>query len=175
MPRVRSVSIISIFEFSIWESQIRTHQLWIVVWHDVGFQCARVSAQKNMMKFRKSTVSRSSLWSLLLLLVVVVAAVVVAVVVVVVLLLLVVVVLVVVVVVEGRPEGRAEAGLLDAAPLRGEGLILTTSVATTVSAVVVLCVYIYIYIYIYIHAYTHVCICMNMYVYIYIYMYVLCI
>ena len=27
-----------------------------VFWHDVGFQCARVSAQKNTMKFRKSTV-----------------------------------------------------------------------------------------------------------------------
>ena len=26
-------------------------------WHDFGFQCARVSAQKNTMKFRKSTVS----------------------------------------------------------------------------------------------------------------------
>ena len=27
-----------------------------VFWHDVGFQCARVSAQTNTMKFRKSTV-----------------------------------------------------------------------------------------------------------------------
>ena len=27
----------------------------VFVWHDVGFQCARVSAQKNTMKFRKST------------------------------------------------------------------------------------------------------------------------
>ena len=27
-------------------------------WHDVGFQCARVSAQKNAMKFRKSTARR---------------------------------------------------------------------------------------------------------------------
>ena len=27
-----------------------------VFWHDVGFQCARVSAKKNTMKFRKSTV-----------------------------------------------------------------------------------------------------------------------
>ena len=54
---VRSVSIISIFEFSIWESQIRTNQLWMIVWHDVGFQCARVSSQRNTMKFRKSTVS----------------------------------------------------------------------------------------------------------------------
>ena len=26
--------------------------------HDVGFQCARVSAEKNTMKFRKSTVTR---------------------------------------------------------------------------------------------------------------------
>ena len=53
---VRSVSIISIFEFSIWESQIRTNWLRMFFWHDVGFQCARVSAQKNTMKFRKSTV-----------------------------------------------------------------------------------------------------------------------
>ena len=28
----------------------------MLFWHDVGFQCARVSAQKNTMKFRKSTV-----------------------------------------------------------------------------------------------------------------------
>ena len=53
---IRSVSIISIFEISIWESQIRTNWLWMFFWHDVGFQCARVSAQKNTMKFRKSTV-----------------------------------------------------------------------------------------------------------------------
>ena len=51
----RSVSIISIFEFSVWESQIRTNSLWRFFWHDVGFQCARVSAQKNTMKFGKST------------------------------------------------------------------------------------------------------------------------
>ena len=53
---MRSVSIISIFESSIWESQIRTNWLWMFFWHDVGFQCARVSAQRNTMKFRKSTV-----------------------------------------------------------------------------------------------------------------------
>ena len=53
---IRSVSIISIFEFSIWESQIRTNWLRMFFWHDVGFQCASVSAQKNTMKFRKSTV-----------------------------------------------------------------------------------------------------------------------
>ena len=44
---VRSVSIISIFGFSIWESQIRTNQLWMLFWHDVGFQCARVSAPRK--------------------------------------------------------------------------------------------------------------------------------
>ena len=54
LRNLRSVSIISIFEFSIWESQIRTNYLWMFFWHDVGFQCARVSAQTNTMKFRKS-------------------------------------------------------------------------------------------------------------------------
>ena len=45
----QSVSIISIF--SIRESQIRTKWLWIFVWHHVGFQCARVSAQKTRWNF----------------------------------------------------------------------------------------------------------------------------
>ena len=57
---IRSVSIISIFEFSIGESQIRANSLWMFFWHDVGFQCARVSAQQSTMKFRKSTVTMLS-------------------------------------------------------------------------------------------------------------------
>ena len=44
---LRSVSTISIFEFSIWESQIRTNELWMFFWHDIGFKCARVSAQNK--------------------------------------------------------------------------------------------------------------------------------
>ena len=50
-PVLRSVSIISIFEFSIWESQIRTNLLWMFCWHDVGFQCARVSAPNKRWNF----------------------------------------------------------------------------------------------------------------------------
>ena len=52
-----SVSMISFFGFSTWESQIQRNQLWMYFWHDVGFQCARVSDQKNVMKFRKPTVT----------------------------------------------------------------------------------------------------------------------
>ena len=35
---------------------IRTNWLWMSFWHDVGFQCASVSARKNTMKLWKSTV-----------------------------------------------------------------------------------------------------------------------
>ena len=51
MNRSRSVSIISIFEFSIWESQIRTNYLWIFVWQYVGFQCAKGWPKKKLWNF----------------------------------------------------------------------------------------------------------------------------
>ena len=61
--QLRSVFINSIFEFSIWESQIRTNWLWMFFRLDVGFRCARVSAQKNTNTFRKSTVmQRATNW-----------------------------------------------------------------------------------------------------------------
>ena len=49
------VSIISIFEFSIWESQIRTNSLWIF-WTRCRISMCQGLGPKNTMKFRKSTV-----------------------------------------------------------------------------------------------------------------------
>ena len=55
---LRSVSIISIFEFSIWESSLN-NSIVDVFWHDVGFQCARVSAQKSKHGISKTDRSRT--------------------------------------------------------------------------------------------------------------------
>ena len=45
------------FNLRIVKLRVKSEQInWMFVWHDVGFQCARVSAQENTMKFRKSTV-----------------------------------------------------------------------------------------------------------------------
>ena len=48
------------FNLRIFNLRVSNPNKWIVdvFWQDVGFQCARVSAQTNTMKFRKSTVGK---------------------------------------------------------------------------------------------------------------------
>ena len=50
-------SIVSIFEFSIWESQIRTNQLWMFFDTMSDFNVPGSRTKQNTMNFRKSTVS----------------------------------------------------------------------------------------------------------------------